>query len=161
MLWKRKLSFFFSLAQGWSTCTLLGSCTGTSNLETCWSTATACWRWTNMSACFSNSWSQICLSCRLLPCSQALNQHAALFLGRFVISAWRGWRSQTRHVTWPRRWWHSTTGHQKCWWAAGTMARPLMCGQWAASSQSCWADASSSRLRAPFSRWEQGNEINE
>lgn len=95
-----------------------------------------------------------------LPFMQTItvfSQHAALFLSRFVISAWRGWRSQTRHVTWPRRWWHSTTGHQKCWWAAGTMARPLMCGQWAASLQSCWDDASSSRLRAPFSRWEQGN----
>lgn len=68
--------------------------------------------------------------------------------------AWPAWKSLTRHVIWPRKWWLSTTERQRCWWAAGTTAQPSTCGQWAASSQSCWGDVSSSRLRAQFSRWD-------
>ena len=73
---------------------------------------------------------------------------------RFVTSGWPGWRSPTRRATWPRRWWRSTTGLRRFWWAAGTTARPSMSGQWAASSPSCWDDASCSRLRARSSRWD-------
>lgn len=64
------------------------------------------------------------------------------------------WRSPTRHVTWPRRWWLSTTERQRFWWAADTMAPPSTSGQWAASLLSCWDAESSSRLRAPYSRWD-------